>query len=434
MEVCVVALGKIGLPLAVQFASKGHRVHGADINPFVVKQVNDAVEPFPGEHDLSRRLGEVIKAGALDASVDVEAQVRRSEVVVVVVPLIVTSEKEPDFTLIDRATESIGRGLKPGTLVIFETTLPIGTTRSRIWPRLCSAMRDCVPDEVLLCFSPERVFSGRIFADLRRYPKIVGGLTHDATRAAVNFYESALDFDDRPDLPRPNGVWPVDSCEAAEMAKLAETTFRDVNIALANEFAVHAEEMNIDVYQVIEAANSQPFSLIHQPGVAVGGHCIPVYPHLYLHSHRDARLPHLSRIINDGNPERLVDLIVQRFGDIHGWRLVILGLAYRGGVKESAYSGAFALRDAVLRLGAIPLLHDPLYSPEEVEAHGFESYVMGEPCDAVIVQADHKDYAKLSADHFPGVRHVVDGRRILDLSRWTEGVCVDTVGMPRSTR
>lgn len=431
MEVCVVALGKIGLPLAVQFASKGHRVRGADVNPTVVEQINAGIEPFPGEFDLGRRLKAVIRDGTLEASTDVETQVKKSEVVVVVVPLVVTPDKAPDFALIDRATEAIGRGLQPGTLVIFETTLPIGTTRNRIWPRLCNAMVDCSPDQVHLCFSPERVFSGRIFADLKRYPKIVGGMTTAATQAAVQFYESSLDFDDREDLSKPNGVWPVDSCEAAEMAKLAETTFRDVNIALANEFAMHAEEMNIDVYQVIEAANSQPFSLIHQPGVAVGGHCIPVYPHLYLHSHTNASIPRVSRAVNDANPSRLVSLVSSRYGDIRGWRVVILGLAYRGGVKESAYSGAFALREAIANVGAVPLLHDPLYSAKEIEAHGFAPFKLGEACEAVIIQADHAAYAQLVSDDFPGVRYVVDGRRILDHSRWGGDIVIDTVGMPR---
>ena len=276
------------------------------------------------------------------------------------------------------------------------------------------------------------MFSGRIFADLRRYPKIVGGMTPEATAKAAAFYRSALDFDERPDLPRSNGVWEVDSCEAAEMAKLAETTFRDVNIALANEFAIHAEQMNINVYQVIEAANSQPFSLIHQPGTAVGGHCIPVYPHLYMYSHKEARLPKISREVNDDNPARLVNQLAERHGNVRDWRVVILGLSYRGGVKESAYSGAYALRDAIVSTGAKPLLQDPLYSPEELRAEGFDPFRWGDRCDAAIVQADHIEYRSITEDDLLGVRHIIDGRRIVDAQRFGAHVIVDTVGMRRT--
>ena len=133
-------------------------------------------------------------------------------------------------------------------------------------------------------FSPERVLTGRVFADLRKYPKLVGGIDPESEKRGIEFYESVLDFDERDDLPKPNGVWPMGSAEAAEMAKLAETTYRDVNIGLANQFARFADKNGIDVYAVIEACNSQPYSHIHQPGIAVGGHCIPVYPRLYLHN------------------------------------------------------------------------------------------------------------------------------------------------------
>ena len=130
--------------------------------------------------------------------------------------------------------------------------------------------------------SPERVFSGRIFEDLRKYPKLIGGLDDPSSKRVAEFYEAVLDFDDRPDLARGNGVWDLGSVEAAELAKLAETTYRDVNIGLANTFAMYADSIGVDIFAVIEASNSQPFSHIHQPGIAVGGHCIPVYPRFYL--------------------------------------------------------------------------------------------------------------------------------------------------------
>src|SRR4029453_16440152 len=131
-------------------------------------------------------------------------------------------------------------------------------------------------------FSPERVSTGHVFADLRRYPKLVGGGDEASTERGVAFYGSVLDFDERPDLARGNGVWDLGSAEEAEFTKLVETTYRDVNIPLANQFARGAAAVGVDVYRAIQAANSQPFSHIHMPGIAVGGHCIPVYPHFYL--------------------------------------------------------------------------------------------------------------------------------------------------------
>src|SRR5207302_5600856 len=135
------------------------------------------------------------------------------------------------------------------------------------------------------------VYTGRVFSDLRKYPKLVGGIDAESAAAAVAFYEQVLDFDERPDLKRGNGVWDLGSAEAAELTKLAETTYRDVNIGLANEFARFADTIGVDIERVIDAANSQPFSHIHRPGVAVGGHCIPVYPRFYIAGNPEARIP-----------------------------------------------------------------------------------------------------------------------------------------------
>ena len=149
-----------------------------------------------------------------------------------------------------------------------------------------------------LVFSPERVLTGRVFSDLRKYPKLVGGIDEASTAAGIAFYEAVLDFDDRPDLADKNGVWNLGTAEASEMAKLAETTYRDVNIALANQFAIFAEGANIDIAKVIAASNSQPYSHIHQPGIAVGGHCIPIYPRFYLWNDPEATVVRSARAVS----------------------------------------------------------------------------------------------------------------------------------------
>jgi nucleotide sugar dehydrogenase len=413
MRICVVGLGKIGLPLAVQFATKGHRVVGADSNPRAVELVNQGVEPFPGEAHLEELLRQAVDRGNLRATVDTTSAVAESEAVVIVVPLFVDEEARPDFGMMDDATKAVGAGLAVGTLVSYETTLPVGATRTRLGPILAERSGLAAGRDFHLVFSPERVLTGRVFADLRKYPKLVGGIDEASEARGISFYESVLDFDDRDDLPRPNGVWPMGSTEAAEMAKLAETAYRDVNIGLANQFAKFADKSGVDVYAVIEACNSQPYSHIHQPGIAVGGHCIPVYPRLYLHNDPDATIVRAAREANASMPEYAVRLLEKAYGNLAGANVAVLGASYRGGVKETAFSGVFPVVDALRERGARVLVHDPMFSDAELVRFGWEPYHLGESVDAVIVQADHTAYRSLLPSDIPGAKSVVDGRHIL---------------------
>ncbi|WP_431963899.1 nucleotide sugar dehydrogenase [Actinacidiphila sp. bgisy160] len=417
MNICVVALGKIGLPLAVQFAAKGHRVIGADVNEKVVELVNAGVEPFPGEADLDTKLKAAVEAGLLSATTDTAAAVAESEAVVVVVPLFVDAEGVPDFGWMDSATKDIARGLRPGTLVSYETTLPVGTTRNRWAPMLEEGSGLTAGQDFHLVFSPERVLTGRVFTDLRRYPKLVGGIDEASAKHGVEFYEAVLDFDERSDLERPNGVWDLGSSEASELAKLAETTYRDVNIGLANQFARFAAKAGIDVKKVIEACNTQPYSHIHQPGIAVGGHCIPIYPRMYLWNDPEATVVRSAREANAAMPSYAVDLLAAAYGDLKDVNVLVLGAAYRGGVKETAFSGVFPTLEALKAYGAVPYVSDPMYTDEELAAHGLPPH-RGETVTAAVLQADHAEYRELSASDLPDVRVLVDGRRTTDPARW----------------
>jgi nucleotide sugar dehydrogenase len=280
-----------------------------------------------------------------------------------------------------------------------------------------------------LVFSPERVLTGRVFADLRKYPKLVGGINESSTKAGIDFYNAVLDFDKREDLKDPNGVWDLGTCEASEMAKLAETTYRDVNIALANQFAKFAETANIDIAKVIAASNSQPFSHIHQPGIAVGGHCIPIYPRFYLWNDPQATVVRAAREANAGMPEHAVSLLNAELGSLSGKTVAVLGISYRGGVKESAFSGVFPTVAALKNSGAQVLVHDPMYTDEEIKNLGFEVYKIGGTVDGVILQADHAEYKKLTSKDFPGAKCVVDGRRALDKSNFAD-VALRVIGAP----
>jgi nucleotide sugar dehydrogenase len=427
MKITVVALGKIGLPLAVQFARKGHTVIGADVNETTVNLVNEGIEPFPGEAHLADYLTEVVESGKLTATTDTTAAVAQSDAVVVVVPLFVDAQGVPDFGWMDAATQAIGNGLKPGTLVSYETTLPVGTTRNRFAPPLEELSGLKVGVDFHLVFSPERVFTGRVFADLRKYPKLVGGIDAVSGARGVKFYEDVLDFDPRPDLTQANGVWDLGSCEASELAKLAETTYRDVNIALANQFALFSESHGIDVQKVIDASNSQPFSHIHRPGIAVGGHCIPIYPRFYLWNDPAATVVSAARTANAAMPAHVVNTLAKIHGDLKGQRVVVLGAAYRGGVKETAFSGVFPTVSALKESGAIVVVHDPMYTDDELAKYGFEAYHFGDLIDAAIVQADHREYRELSSAQLPGVRTILDGRGITDENNW-KGVRYHVVG------
>ena len=413
MKICVVALGKIGLPLAVQFASKGHTVLGADVSEPTVRKVAEGVVPFPGEADLDVKLKEAVDAGLLTATTDTASAVAQSDAVVVVVPLFVDGDGKPDFGWMESATKDIARGLKPGTLVSYETTLPVGTTRSRWAPLLEEGSGLVAGRDFHLVFSPERVLTGRVFADLRKYPKLVGGVDAGSAQRGIEFYQAVLDFDDRPDLDKPNGVWDLGSAEAAELAKLAETTYRDVNIGLANQFARFADTIDVDVNLVIEACNTQPYSHIHRPGIAVGGHCIPVYPRLYLWNDPNATVVRAAREANAAMPSYAVDLLAAAVGDLTGLGVLVLGASYRGGVKETAFSGVFGTVEELKRRGAVPYVSDPMYSSEELTAHGLPPFE-GQDLGAAILQADHASYRDLTSDDLPGVKVLVDGRRTTD--------------------
>jgi len=224
-------------------------------------------------------------------------------------------------------------------------------------------------------------------------------------------------------------VWNLGSCEAAELAKLIETTYRDVNIALSNQFAMYAEKSDVDVLQVIEAANSQPYSHIHSPGIAVGGHCIPIYPQLYLWNDPNASIVRLSRAVNSAMPQYSVNLLEKLHGNLFGQRVVVLGASYRGGVKETAFSGVFPTVSALQDLGAVVYVHDPLFSDNELVSLGFSPYHFGEKVDAAIVQADHQAYAQLQPFDLPQIKSILDGRNILRPELWI-GVNYRKLGSP----
>ena len=411
MKVTVIGMGKIGLPLAVNFALNGAQVTGLDVQEKVVRQINSGVEPFPGEKDLDINLKVCVEKGSLLASVDKVLSISKADVLVICIPLIIDASGNPDFANIDALAHEIGSNLSVGSLICFETTLPVGTTRNRFTVAVEAASGLQVGKDFFVVFSPERVLTGRVFSDLRRYPKLVGGITDACTQRGVDFYSSVLQFDQRLDLERPNGVWSMKNAEAAEFAKVAETTYRDVNIGLANEFAIYADSMDVDILEVIEASNSQPYSHIHSPGISVGGHCIPVYPRFYMWGNSESQIVTAARLRNLDMPRRAVRQIKEEYGNLVGLKIGILGITYRAGVKEAAFSGALDLMRYLQQENVNVFGLDPFYEENEIINFGFTGVADLSQLDGVILHTDHPEFLTIDFKMFSNIKFLYDGRR-----------------------
>jgi nucleotide sugar dehydrogenase len=425
--VAVIGAGKIGLPLAAQYASHGWRVIAVDIDPTVVATIN-AGRSHVDEPGLDKLVADAHRGGRLRATRDARAAAAECDVVVLIVPIVVDDAARPDRRAMEAAVDALAPGLRPGTLVVFETTMPIGDTRERYAPRLAAGSGLAVESGgdagLLVAFSPERVYTGATFANLATYPKLVGGVGPRSTQRAVSFYASVLDAE----------VIAMSSAEAAEFAKLAETTYRDVNIALANEFARVADEAGVDVLEVIAAANSQPYSHIHQPGLGVGGHCIPVYPHFLLERAPSLQLVANARRVNDEQTHLAVEMARERLGSLAGQTVLVLGLTYRAGVKELAFSRAIPLIAELAAEGAHVLAYDPLLDATEIQRTKAAPWSWGDASDAVtavITQTADERFASLDPAWFPKLRLLIDGRNSLVDLPLPAGVAYRGIGVSR---
>ncbi|HEY6057477.1 MAG TPA: nucleotide sugar dehydrogenase, partial [Candidatus Limnocylindrales bacterium] len=422
----VVGAGKMGLPLAAQFGSHGWSVVAVDVQEAVVAAINEGRSHVGEEPGLADLVRSVHAAGRLRATLDGASAAREADVVVLIVPVMLDDEQQPDYRFMDAAVASIAPGVHAGSLVIFETTLPVGDTRGRYLPRLEGATGLKADVDFFVAFSPERLYSGAALRNLATYPKLVGGVGPASGDRAARFYASVLDTE----------VVRMSSAEAAEFSKLADTTYRDVNIALANEFARYADRVGVDVQEVIAAANSQPYSHIHQPGVGVGGHCIPVYPHFLLSRAPEMELVALSRRVNDGQVGLAMKAIQKAVGGLEGVPVLVLGLTYRHGVKELAYSRALPLIERLGLNGAIVSAYDPLLSEEETGRCCALPYRWGQggPFRAILTQTGDPLWNEIDFGAFPELAIVYDGRNSLRAVELPEGVAYQGVGVPARVR
>jgi len=426
MRVAVVGAGKMGLPLACQFARRGAHVVACDVRSEVVEAINRAVSPIeePGIQEL---LSEMVREGRLSASTNTSAAVAESDVVVVIVPVLLTSDHRADTSVIEAASRQIASRLKPGTLVSYETTLPVGGTR-----RLAQILEESgltAGEDFDVVFSPERVKSRFVLQRLTENTKVIGGITPQAAARGATFYAEYLG------APVEN----VNSLEAAELVKLAGMVYRDVNIALSNELANYAERVGVDFGVVMRAANSDGEAALLLPGIGVGGHCTPVYPHFLIRDGEErgieTNLTRLARTINDERPRSTLDRLERVWGALKGHQVLILGLGFRPQVKEHICSPAFQLREELFRRGAQVYLHDPLYSDQEIRVHGFVpgSFSDSPVAPVFILNTAHEiyqtmDFAALAAR---GLKAVVDGRNLWTADQvWQAGLLYLGVGRP----
>ena len=403
MNVAVVGIGRIGLPLAATIASKGHRVFGCDVNAELVARVNRGENPIPDEAGLDAMLKLVVAAGTFEATTHTARAVSQCEVVLFAVRVDVDESGRADLRYLFAAAEEAAKGLAQGALCIFDTTLPVGATRRELAPRLEASGKKLGVD-FHVAFSPERLLMGRVIEDLTKYPKVVGGVDPGAGAKAAAFYREVFGGE----------VLQLASAEAAELSKLAEGAYRDLNIALANELAMVADTHGIDITEVIRAANSQPYSHIHVPGTGVGGHCIPVYPRFLMQGEGPSALSALGREVNDAMPGYVVERAVEMLGGLEGKRVLILGLTFRPDVAVTFHTNAVDLLREFSARGAIVLGHDPLLSEEGVRELGFEPATQISGFDVAVVHSNHRSYARL--DWAALAPLVVDARNALDRS------------------
>jgi nucleotide sugar dehydrogenase len=413
-RVSVIGAGKMGLPIACLLAENGAKVIAVDKNAQLVEQINRAQPPFQ-EPELEEKLQAGITTGRLTATTDAPKAIADSNVIIVIVPVLLTKAKHADLTVISSVAQQIGKSLQPGSMVVFETTLPVG--ESRKLHQQISQISGLLPGkDYYAAFSPERVKSLHVFRNLRLVPKIVGGFTPECSQRAETFYSAALG------APTIN----LQSLEAAEYAKLADMIYRDVNIALANELSSYAEKVGVDFEAIRVAANTSGESHLLMPGIGVGGHCTPIYPwfvindaHMKLGS---TLLPLEARVINDARAKYAFDRIKEVLDSkLSNYRVLILGLGFRPEVAEATASPAYLVRDVFEKAQNEVLLHDPYFTPEQIRNEGFTFFDWDAPkvesIHIVILVTAHQPYLKRDWESFVQ-RHkvavVYDGRNALN--------------------
>ncbi|MBI2653369.1 nucleotide sugar dehydrogenase [Candidatus Woesearchaeota archaeon] len=373
MKISVTGLGKAGLPLAAVIADAGIEVIGIDIDEKKVEVINKGINPITEETGLSQLIK---KHGGNKLKATTRFQdAKDCNVHIVIVPLFIDKNKNPDFSLIKIAFENISKILKKDDLVVLETTVPVRTTEKLVKDILEKNSKLKAGNDFYLAYSPERIMTGYSISRFKQFPKLVGGIDAKSMEKAFEVYKK---------FTKPVKV--RDS-RTAELAKIAEGIYRDVNIALANELFKVAEHYSIDFWEMRDAAKHDYCNIL-EPG-NVGGHCIPVYP-WFLINELDVPLIKVARNLNDD----MIDYYAKKVDEISGKRVGIIGLSYREGVKEKSYSRAVDFIRLLRKRGYKVYGMDPLYSREETEKEFGVKYLDNlNDMDVIILMNKESKYA-----------------------------------------
>jgi len=396
-DVAIVGAGYVGVPLARTFADAGRRVLLVDVDPGRVAELNAGesyIEDVPSDV-----LKPLVDEGLIAATTDYD-DLRDADAILIALPTPLSRQREPDLRILIAATGQIAPRLRPGHLVVLESTTYPGTTREQVLPLLESGSGLTAGKDFHLAFSPERVDPGREDWTTQNVPKVVGGIDDASSDAAAALYGSAIE-----------NVHRVSSPEAAELTKLLENIFRSVNIALVNELAQLCDRMDIDVWEVIEAAATKPFGFMSfQPGPGLGGHCIPIDPFYLTWKAREfgfyTEFIELARKVNESMPYYCRSVVSQALNhtlqlSLKGSRILMLGVAYKPDISDTRESPALKLIALLQAAGADVAYHDP-HVPS-FDEHGIAlSSVPLEPTeyDCVVVVTNHSgiDYEQLVED------------------------------------
>ncbi len=405
----VVGLGYVGLPLAVEMAGQGFRVLGFDVSQGVVDAVNagrshngDVPSPLLASHVEARRI---------EATTDM-SRLAQCDAISICVPTPLSKTRDPDVSYVVAAASAVAEALRPGQLIILESTTYPGTTREVMLPALEGrGLR--AGEHFFLCFSPERVDPGNPTWGVRNTPKVIGGITAACVRAGESLYRRVMEH-----------VVSVSSTEAAELTKLLENTFRAVNIALVNEMAQVSDRLDVDVFEVIEAAATKPFGFMRfNPGPGIGGHCIPLDPHYLAWKMRTlnyrTRLIDLASEVNSEMPHFVVNKVQDALNgerrSLNGSRILIIGMAYKRDVDDVRESPALDILRLLEAKGALVCYHDPYVAEVREDGAVWSSVPLAAETvanvDAVVVVTDHSnvDYSVLEKLNIP----IIDTRNAL---------------------
>ena len=407
--VAVAGLGYVGLPLAVEFATAGFPVLGLDVDEDKVRTLNAGgsyIDDVPAESVRS-----LVDAGSFRATCDYD-DLRAADAISICVPTPLRKTRDPDMSYISQAALSIAEICRPGMLIVLESTTYPGTTEEIILPEI-TRERLKVGEEVFVAYSPERIDPGNRQYSVRNTPKVVGGITDNCAEVAQALYRAAVDC-----------IISVSSPTAAEMVKLLENTFRAVNIGMVNEMALMCDKLDIDVWEVINAAATKPFGYMpFYPGPGLGGHCIPVDPHYLSWKLRtldyNARFIELASEVNAAMPLYVLDKITQALNDqeksVRGSQVLILGVAYKRDVDDTRESPALDIISLLRQRGADVAYCDPhvpelRLDPETLITGAAYSPALLQSADCVVVVTDHSafDWREIAAQ----CRVIVDTRHV----------------------